>query len=321
MTLVWLRLTLESDCSLCFTLLLLWCDTTHTEAEGAGVVGELRQPQPCRCFHHPRINLGSTGVGRRGNGWSFTCSLLPDVRVPPVLVHSLLTEPSGRERASDRAPPSIHPAIHPGGLPSGPTASETAWELAAISAHQPSWSRFGCSWVTTVHEPPHGTWGGHIWVVVAPQSDWMQVCALHVVPKPALDPDMTVHRRRITSCKSQAFAISARPVVDWSICLFLFIWWKQDWRSSSQSPRCPGSVYSGGFFWFVFFVLFFFCSLSQTRNRRLPDIYPQYCSSHHPQPDSHSLQGKMQGSLHSLLDVEHYPPRRRATCWLKLAQF
>lgn len=44
---------------------------------------------------------------------------------------------------------------------------------------------------------------------------------------------------------------------------------------------------------FVFLFFVFFCSLSQTRNRRLPDIYPQYCSSHHPQPDSHSLQGKM----------------------------
>lgn len=43
----------------------------------------------------------------------------------------------------------------------------------------------------------------------------------------------------------------------------------------------------------------FFCSLSHVWNRRLCDIYPQYCSSHHHQLDSHSLRVGMGNRFHS----------------------
>lgn len=82
-------------------------------------------------------------------------SSLPDVRALPILMYSLLTEPSGHERARDRAHPSI------GALPSGPGASQTAWELAGLSARQPSWSSFWMlpvsSRVKNVHQPLHRT--------------------------------------------------------------------------------------------------------------------------------------------------------------------
>lgn len=42
----------------------------------------------------------------------------------------------------------------------------------------------------------------------------------------------------------------------------------------------------------------FFCSLSHVWNRRLCDIYPQYCSSHHHQLYSHSLHVGMGNCFH-----------------------
>lgn len=193
--------------------------------------------------------------------------------------------------------------IHPGALPSGSGASGTAWELAGVSARQPSWSRFGCFQHPAGSKMCTSHFMEDIWMLVAPQSDWMQVCAPHVLPKPALNPDVPVHKCGITSCKSQVFAFSA-CLHAWSISwvfFFVFVFLVE--------TGLPVFFKVSTLPWICIFVfLCFFCSLSQTRNRRLPDIYPQYCSSHHLQPDSHSLQGKMQGSLHSLLDVERKPP-------------
>lgn len=243
---------------------------THIQ-QAASALSEFSPPSPSPALHRCRWG--------RGNGWRFTDSSLPDVRVLPILMYSLLTEPSGHERARDRAHPSI------GALPSGPGASQTAWELAGLSARQPSWSSFGCFQYPAGSKMCTSHFTGHIWVVVAPQSDCAGVCS-PCSPKTTRDSWRAGARCFVFVVKTRLpVSLSLHAALELYICNF-----------------------------------FFFCSLSQTWNRRLPDIYPLYGSSHHPRLDSHSLQGKMQGaSLHSLLDVPGKPPRQRATCWLKLA--
>lgn len=54
--------------------------------------------------------------------------------------------------------------------------------------------------------------------------------------------------------------------------------------------------------------------------KALCDIYPQYCSSHHHQLDSHSLKVKMEDCLNSLFGRRTQPPQQLATCWLKMAE-
>lgn len=68
--------------------------------------------------------------------------------------------------------------IHPGALPSGSGASGTAWELAGVSARQPSWSGFGCFQHPAGSKMCTSHFMEDIWMLVAPQSDWMQVCVL-----------------------------------------------------------------------------------------------------------------------------------------------
>lgn len=104
----------------------VWNKPENTQNQQAASALSVFSP-PSRA---PTLHRCQTGAG-------VTYSSLPDVGVPPILMPSLLTEPSGPERESATGP------IHPGALPSGPGASETAWELAGVGARQPSWSRFG----------------------------------------------------------------------------------------------------------------------------------------------------------------------------------
>lgn len=100
------------------------------------------------------------------------------------MMHSLLTEPSGHERESATGP------IHPGALPTGSGASETAWELAALVSQ--AGAVLDGSIIQQGHKCARATSGGHVWMVVAPQSDWMEVCALRVLPRTS--PVLTCQR-------------------------------------------------------------------------------------------------------------------------------
>lgn len=122
--------------------------------------------------------------GRR-DGCRFTYSLFPHVRAPPILMHSLLTAIWAWE--SQQRCPSIpvacplgpEPARQPGSRQTSPLVSQAGTGLDGSHIQQGQKGARAASW------KPFGWWLPH-W------SDWMQVYALPVLPKPALNPQVPV---------------------------------------------------------------------------------------------------------------------------------